>query len=265
MLFLLCLAVFAGAAVFLFLYREKEQTNARIYEQLAEQKQQGSKNDSAAPDDVGDTREPEEKKDGSETAAEEQKPQIPVDFDSLQAQNPDIYAWITIPGTEIDYPIVQSGTDDGYYLNHTIEGREGLPGSIYTESLNSKDFTDKNTVVYGHNMRDGSMFAGLHDYASAEFMAENRSVYIYTRDHIFTYQIFAAVIYGDRHLLRTYNCQEEAGMQSFLDSLRETRNLGSLVDDSVSVTAADRILSMSTCNGQEQQRFLVEAVLVDEQ
>ena len=68
--------------------------------------------------------------------------EIPIDFAQLQAQNPDIYAWIQIDGTNINYPVAQSATDNEYYLNHTIEGQEGYPGSIYTENWNTKEFTD---------------------------------------------------------------------------------------------------------------------------
>ena len=77
----------------------------------------------------------------------------PIDFDSLTAQYPDIYAWIRIPGTKVDYPIVQREGDNGYYLNHTIDGKKKTEGSIYTEDYNSKDFGDANTVIYGHNMK----------------------------------------------------------------------------------------------------------------
>ena len=63
-----------------------------------------------------------------------------------------------------NYPVVQGGDDDTYYLNHTIDGTEGYPGSIYTERINAKDFSDFNTVIYGHNMKDGSMFMGLHNF-----------------------------------------------------------------------------------------------------
>ena len=90
-----------------------------------------------------------------------------IDFAAAQAVNPDVYAWIWIPGTNIDYPILQSETeDDAYYLNHTIEKKEGLPGTIYTEKYNGKDFSSPVTVIYGHNMKNGSMFADLHKYES---------------------------------------------------------------------------------------------------
>ena len=90
--------------------------------------------------------------------------EIPIDFASLQARNPDVYAWITVPGTQVDYPILQSASDNGYYLDHTIDGEEKPEGSIFTENYNSKDFEDPNTVIYGHNMKNGSMFRTLHDY-----------------------------------------------------------------------------------------------------
>ena len=79
--------------------------------------------------------------------------------------NPDVYAWIDVPGTEISYPVLQSAEDNSYYLEHTIEGEKTLPGAIYSENYNSKDFSDYNTILYGHNMRNGTMFAGpLHDF-----------------------------------------------------------------------------------------------------
>lgn len=69
--------------------------------------------------------------------------------------NPDVYAWITVPGTEI--PILQQPSDNSYYFMHNMDGSYGYPGCIYTENLNSKDFTDNNTVIYGHNMKNDSM------------------------------------------------------------------------------------------------------------
>ena len=130
----------------------------------------------------------------TETAAEEQKEVIPVKFEELQAVNPDIYAWITVPGTVIDYPILQHASDNSYYLMHNIDGSYGYPGCIYTENMNSKDFTDNNTVIYGHNMKNGSMFAQLHKFEDPDFFNENREVLIYLPDEVLHYTIFAAHI-----------------------------------------------------------------------
>lgn len=93
----------------------------------------------------------EEKKEEPKQA----KPEIPIDFSALQEKNPDIYAWIKIDGTTVDYPICQNFEDDNYYLTHTWERAEAADGAIFTQACNSKNFTDFNTVVYGHQMGEG--------------------------------------------------------------------------------------------------------------
>ena len=192
--------------------------------------------------------------------------EIPIDFAALQATNSDIYAWIQIEGTNIQYPVVQSATDNSYYLNYTVDHQYGLPGSIYTENWNAKDFTDYNTVIYGHDMLDGSMFENLHNYSDPQFMNEHSEVVIYTPEKKLTYQIFAAVVYDDKHILYSYDFTQESQRQSFLDSIFDARNMGNVYRDGVQVTAEDRLLTLSTCIGsQPDKRFLVEAVLVSEE
>lgn len=189
----------------------------------------------------------------------------PVDFEELQKINPDIYAWIEIPGTKINYPVVQSADDNDYYLNHTIEGEEGYPGSIYTENLNAKDFSDYNTVVYGHNMKNGSMFMGLHAYEDPQYLKEHSEVIVYTSDHKYTYRIFAAVVYNDIHILNNYDFANSEQRQLYLDSIYESRAMQSVVDDSVQVDEDSQLLTLSTCiGGQPDKRYIVEAVLIDE-
>lgn len=206
------------------------------------------------------------------TAVDEEKKQeegpeyvSPIDFEELQKLNADIYAWIEIPGTAINYPVVQSPNDDGYYLNHTIEGQEGYPGAIYTECQNAKDFSDYNTVIYGHNMKDGSMFMGLHAYEDPQYLKEYNEVIIYTPNHQYTYRIFAAVIYNNSHILNSYDFENEEQRQLYLDSIYASRTMQSSIDDSVEVDTRSKLLTLSTCiGGQPNQRFLVEAVLTDE-
>ena len=118
--------------------------------------------------------------------------EIPIDFQTLQNMNPDIYAWIKVPGTVIDYPIAQSETDNTYYLNHSVEHDENKAGAIFTEDYNAKTFEDPNTVIYGHGMANGSMFDGLHQYMDRDFFDQNKEVIIYMPDKILHYQIFAA-------------------------------------------------------------------------
>lgn len=189
----------------------------------------------------------------------------PIDFDSLKETNPDIYAWIEIPNTKINYPIVQSAEDDTYYLNHTIDGKSGYPGSIYTESLNAKDFSDYNTVIYGHNMKDGSMFQGLHAYEDPQYLTEHPYVYIYTSEKKLTYRIFAAVVYGNEHILNSYDFTDAYQRQLYLNSVLGSRNMKDSRDESVQVDTDSHILTLSTCiGGQPENRYIVEAVLTDE-
>lgn len=203
---------------------------------------------------------------GTEETEESVPVVIPIDFETLWETNPDIYAWITIEGTDIEYPILQHPTDDGYYLDHTVDKVSGLPGSIYTEAAyNAKDFSDRNTLIYGHNMKNGTMFGQLDKYKDPSYMKEHNTIVIYTPEHIYKYKVFAAITYDNRHIMYSFDFKQETGMQEFLDSIRKVNNLNTYIDETVEVTSSDKIITLSTCNGNKKQRFLVEAVLIDEQ
>lgn len=242
------IAVGVGAGYY-FGQKDREQ----VYEDLAEENKKPQE----------ETKQEEQTTD--EPAEEEKTVEIPIDFSSLKEKNSEVYAWIRIPDTQVDYPILQRASDDLYYLDHTIDGAEGLPGSIYTQSLNAQDFSDKNTVIYGHNMRDETMFGGLKSYMDESYMKAHSQILIYTPGHILTYQVFAAVTYDNRHILNSFDFKSEEGFQEYLDSLKEVRNMSSYIDSDVEVTTEDKIITLSTCNGNSDQRFLVEAVLVNEE
>lgn len=189
--------------------------------------------------------------------------EIPIDFAALQSKNPDIYAWITIPGTAVDYPIVQSGTDNTYYLTHTIDGEVSPEGSIYTETYNSRDFEDPNTVIYGHDMANGSMFQNLLKYQDRSFFDANREVLVYTPDAIRHYRIFAAYLYDDRHLMQSFDFDDKEIYRQYLDSVFSIREMGACIDTGQAVTDEDKIITLSTCYGnQADMRYLVQAVLI---
>lgn len=187
-----------------------------------------------------------------------------IDFDALQKLNPDIYAWIEVPGTNVDYPIVQHPTDNGYYLTHTVEHKKTTAASIYTERYNSKDFEDAHTVIYGHNMKNGSMFRTLHNFEDYEFFEENRDIVIYMPEQTLYYEIFAAYTYDNRHLLNTYNCSEPEEFSEYLEEVFSIKDFGAFIDHEMEVTSKDRIITLSTCvnSGNSAQRYLVQAVLV---
>ena len=188
--------------------------------------------------------------------------QAVVDWEGLWEINPDVYAWISIPGTSIDYPILQHASDNTYYLNYNIDGSYGYPGCIYTENLNSKDFTDSNTVIYGHNMKNGSMFAGLHQFEDSNFFDQNDKVHIYTPQEELTYTIFAAYIYDDRHLLYSYDFSNEDVYAAYLREIFARRDLSANIRMDMNVTSEDNIITLVTCmSKQPDKRLLVQAVL----
>lgn len=186
------------------------------------------------------------------------------DIVALQENNPDIYAWITVPGTEIDYPVLQSVTNN-YYLTHTVEGAEELPGAIYTNQCNKKNFGDALTVVYGHNMKNGSYFAGLHNFEDAEFFANNREIYIYTSDRKITYKIFAASKFSDVYIPDKYGVAFAASINNFVKDLKEygaDEDENNFADDiEIDSDEFTKVLVLSTCvSGQEENRYIVAAV-----
>lgn len=187
---------------------------------------------------------------------------IPVDIEELKKINPDIYAWLYIPGTEVDYPVLQS-ENDGYYLNHDSEGNRSATGAIYSENLNGKEFEDFNTVIYGHNMKNGSMFGNLHSYEDPDFFDGHRTIYVYTSSHIIKYTVFAAYRYDDRHILESFDFNDENVKKKYIDYIFEMKNLYSTVKNDQNVDIDSNILTLSTCCGDDDERWLVQAVMVD--
>lgn len=218
------------------------------------------------------SKEPADKAQGEETEEDILKqlgieiPEKNLDFATLQEENPDIYAWIYIPGTKVDYPVLQHPTDDSYYLEHNLDGSEGYPGCIYTEAINSKDFTDPNTVLYGHNMKDGSMFATLHDFEDSQVFEENQYIFVYTPQKTFVYQIFAAYKYNAIHLIYNFDLNNSEVFQNYLEQIFEIRDMEANIRKDVSVNADNHIISLSTCiSGEKNKRFLVQGVLLNDE
>lgn len=191
--------------------------------------------------------------------------QSPIDFAKLQASNEDIYAWISIPNTTIDYPIVQHPTDDSYYLDHGADGMFSEYGCPYTELSDDRFFIEFNTVIYGHNMNNGSMFGSLHDYENEDFFKEHRTLYIYTEDHTFTYKIFAAVMYTDIHIPYYFDDDLEEDRNTFLRSIQtDIVTERSIYYEDMDVTSDSKIVTLSTCDKKlRDKRFLVVAVMIE--
>ena len=185
-----------------------------------------------------------------------------IDFAELSSINPDIYAWIRIPDTQIDYPVLQREKDDTYYLRHNSGGRYAFAGSIYTEEANSRDFKDPMTVLYGHNMRDGSMFQNLHFFEDETFFAEHPEFFIYLSGYRLTYEIFAAYRFDDTHLLGAFDFSKKKGRRAYIREVFAGISMGQNTREDVKVTAKDKLVILSTCTfDQADGRYLVQAVL----
>lgn len=200
------------------------------------------------------------------TETSDLRPDNPIDFASLQKTNIDVYAWITIPGTDVDYPVVQSSSDkdDNFYLDHNIDQKYEFAGMIYSQRLNAKDFKDPVTVLYGHNMLNGSMFATLHRFEDEKFFKKHDSIIVYTPGHQLTYKIVSAYVYDNRHILNTFNFSKKKDLKDYIESLTHPKSMVAKVRDNLKVTTKDHILTLSTCTSSDTQRYLVQGVLTDD-
>ena len=192
--------------------------------------------------------------------------ELPIDFEGLQKINPEIYAWLEVPGTNINYPVLQhEGEDQGFYLTRDIYGEYNQSGSIYTEDYNNKDFQDYHTVLYGHNMKNGSMFHNVRYFAEREFFDEHQELFIYLPGKILRYEIITCYEYDDRHLLSLFDYDDKEGFAEYLEEIMNPRSMYTLVRENQNVTVEDKLVTLSTCIANKpNNRRLLQAVLREE-
>lgn len=189
----------------------------------------------------------------------------PVDLESLSKMNPDIYSWIYIPDTNVNYPVAQSSEDDNFYLDHDVYKNYSFPGTIYTQDCNSLSYNDRVTVLYGHNMLNGSMFATLHNFSDTAFFNEHPYFYIYTADRKLTYEIVSAFLYDERHIMNSFDFSDDAVFKDWLEQAKNPRSVNCNVRDSVKLDLNSKIVVLSTCPNYESGRYLVQGVLINDE
>ena len=186
-----------------------------------------------------------------------------VDFEKLLSLNEDTVAWIRFPKEPaiINYPVVQ-GDDNEYYLHKTFTANENTLGTIFIDTDNAADFSDPNTIIYGHRMRDGSMFRKIQDYEDKDFWEENPIFYIYTVDgRRLTYEVYSVGQVEDTSDTYLIGFADE---DSFADFLAMTKEV-SIYDTGREVDTNDRIVTLSTCtSASDNHRFVVRGVLTAE-
>ncbi len=206
--------------------------------------------------------------DTKNTKSENNKtPKNPIDFKSLKKTNKEIFAWIKVPDTNINYPILQSEKADDFYLHRDIYGNNKYAGSLYIEYCNDTELTDRVTVVYGHNMIDGSMFANLHKFEDTSFFGKHRYFYVYTPERKLTYEVVSAHNYSTKHIMNSYNFAEKKVFKDYLEYIQNprttVRNVRTKLDHKL--TTDDRILTLSTCLNAGDGRYLLQGVLVKDE
>ena len=189
------------------------------------------------------------------------KKDIPVNFNDLKRKNSDIYAWIKIPNSNIDYPILRNEEED-YYLTHSEDKKESVYGAIYTQNYNCDDFSDSNTVIYGHNMKNGTMFGGLKKYREEAYFANHSDIIIYLPDKILKYKVFAAYTSDDANILTEYDFKDYKQIKEYLNKVFVRASGGNWNKD-IQISETDKIVTLSTCTDNASKRYLVQAVLVD--
>ncbi len=230
--------------------------------------------DSEEPSEISDEAFSEEESDVSEEMSEESEESgeetseyvyEDVNFAVYQKINKDIYAWIRIPGTPIDYPILNRKGDNEYYLKRNYYRYADTRGSIFTEDYNSRDFNDPVTLIYGHNMSSGSMFGSIQKtYTKKSFMESHKELQIILPDKTYTYEIFAAVPYSNIHLMYYYDFTNAYVFTEVMNDILSVRAMNAVVDKTVKVTPDDHIVILSTClSGNGNQRYLLLAVRRD--
>ena len=190
---------------------------------------------------------------------------LTVDWDALRAVNPDIVAWVYVPDSPINYPVVQ-GDDNEEYLHKAFDGSTGWlasAGTIFLDSTNSPDFSDRNSALYGHHMNDGSMFASLSDWQNNDEFNAHRDIYVLTPQGNYRLKTFALVkTTGDDALVQTTFSSDESYQSYIQDKL--DRSVTTQQGEVLSAADIRQSMLFSTCEySQADGRAVLFAAVVE--
>ena len=204
--------------------------------------------------------EAEERKDLKSNENREDFPEMEVDFKALREKNPDTVGWLYVGSCGISYPIVQ-GEDNDYYMNHTFEGTVNSSGAIIMDSRDDKYLKDWNTFIYGHNMKNGSMFGSLKKLLNDETLYDSDPyIYVYLPGYIYRYKIFS--YYKDKPDSKMYWTADT--LQEYRQYIRDALSL-SVRDLGVETSEENNMVTLVTCSGSGagKMRFFVHGEFID--
>lgn len=183
------------------------------------------------------------------------------EFTEAKKINPDVIGWITVPNTVIDYPVVRS-EDNEYYLTHNVEKSKSKHGAIFMDFRNAAEDQQQHIIIYGHNMKNGTMFHDLNNYKQQSFFEQNRIITFDWNGQETKWEVFAAyVVQPDVYYIHT----RFGSGQNFAEYMNELVKIAkeskySVVDDSITVKSSDQVLTLSTCTYEyDNSRFVVSA------
>lgn len=206
-----------------------------------------------SPEDTGD-----ERQDGNQSGEGEPDISWPaVDFDALSAINPDIVAWIYIEDTQINYPVVQ-GRDNQYYLKRLFDGKWNSAGCIFLDSRNEPDFSDRHSIIYGHHMKNGTMFYGLTEYKKQEFYEGHPTILLMTPEQNIRVEIFAGYVANVEDNAWEIAMDSDVEFENWLEEAKAR----SCFKSEVAPAVTDRIVTLSTCSYEfDNARFVLLGVI----
>ncbi|MDL2236039.1 class B sortase [Christensenellaceae bacterium OttesenSCG-928-L17] len=187
-------------------------------------------------------------------------------YEEYLAENKDVIGWIKISNTAIDYPVVR-GSDNEYYLTHTVEKQSSKHGAIFMDFRNAQKDEQKHLIVYGHNMKNGTMFHDLNNYKQRGFFDSNRVIEFKWNGKNTKWEVYAAYVWqkGDAYYYHTrFGSDQNFAdvMNAMIDYAKKSKN--SIVDESVTIKATDSVLTLSTCTYEyDNSRFVVSARRVE--
>ncbi|GIP19649.1 SrtB family sortase [Paenibacillus montaniterrae] len=239
--------IYSGVSIALYLYDgyTSSKINDRMQQQYAEASQVKQAEQSTT--------------NGTEQNSSHLMQQYKERFDSLLEVNAEIVGWISIPGTSVDYPVVKH-TDNDYYLNHNIEKQKSSRGAIFMDYRNENVLEETHTVIYGHHMKDGSMFGELSEYKKEDYFKEHAFITFDALEQPTKWQIFSVYVYPPDNQFFKYEFESEQEYSDYLNKIVDS----SIYSADVEVTTDDQLLTLVTCTYEvSDARFIVHAKRVE--
>lgn len=177
-------------------------------------------------------------------------PEFTIDFANLKQVNPEVNGWVWIYDTVVNYPLVQSSMNNDAYLAKTYDGTRNSSGSIFMDYRNSGDYSDDNTIIYGHNMKNGKMFAVLKKFQNQDFYDAHREFYIMTADGNRRYEIISMFQTDALSSIYDRNFASREAKEAWLDKVLRS----SAVLSPFTATAEDDFVTLSTCVSGDNYR-----------